>query len=153
MAPITKLSHWLPTRSIPQLATKILPRQTATTTVVAPANNNNNNNNGLSGGAIAGIVIGSVLGFLLLCWLLYSCFNLSRPRDWGETFGEKETTYVRSPSRRRSSHHHHHHGSRRTSEVRPVYVETRGRSPRSPQPVYYARDVRRSKRDGRTYYG
>ncbi|ETS74859.1 hypothetical protein PFICI_13343 [Pestalotiopsis fici W106-1] len=153
MAPVKELSNWLPTRSIPELATKIIARQTATTTVVAPAPNNNNNNNNLSGGAIAGIVIGSVAGFLLLSWLLYSCFNLSRPRNWGETFGEKDTVYTRSPSRSRHRHHHHHHHSRRNSEVRPVYVETRGRSPRSPQPVYYARDVRRSKRDGRSYYG
>lgn len=37
-----------------------------------------NGYNNLSGGAIAGIVIGSILGFLVLLWLVYCCWAMGR---------------------------------------------------------------------------
>ncbi|KAH8655210.1 hypothetical protein BX600DRAFT_439721 [Xylariales sp. PMI_506] len=89
--------------------------------------------------------------------------------------------YVRHSHNGSAHHHHHrhhdgHHHSRRShsrsssgrgysrsphrrasvevtsTTTRPVYVE-RGRSPRTPQPVYYAREARRDRRGSRTYYG
>ncbi|KAF1735103.1 hypothetical protein CRV24_004022 [Beauveria bassiana] len=67
-----------PSRTVP-----LQPRQasTATTTVTVTSNPNNGNGGGstLDGGAIAGIVIGSIVGFLLLVWIIRSCFNLGGP--------------------------------------------------------------------------
>lgn len=178
MAPIYR-ENLLPTRTLSQLATAVLPRQTTTTTVVATDGDNGGGSTTLSAGAIAGIVIGSIAGFLLLLWIIRSCSNLGRPGVWGNTFGSTEKlptgvepAYVKpSPgghSRHHHGHHHdHHHRSRsrhhdhsprRSFEVRnvtstqPVYVG-RGRSPRAPQPVYYATDTRREGRGRRTYYG
>jgi hypothetical protein len=38
-----------------------------------------NSNNSLQPGTIVGIVLGSVGGFLLILWLIYTCLNLSTP--------------------------------------------------------------------------
>ncbi|KAI1868521.1 uncharacterized protein JN550_006437 [Neoarthrinium moseri] len=184
MAPVQRLANTiLPTRSISDLATKILPRQASTTTIVATTETTSGGTV-LSGGAIAGIVIGSIAGFLLILWLLRSCTNLGSPGLWGSTFGShdekppktSEPAYLYTQETRgghRHGHHHHHgHRSRsrhshydrsprRSVEVRnvtttrPVYTE-RGRSPRAPQPTYHARDARdarRERRSSRTYYG
>ncbi|KAI0126707.1 hypothetical protein BJ170DRAFT_596282 [Xylariales sp. AK1849] len=165
-----------PTRSLVQAVTKTLVARQETTTVVAETNNGGNN---LSGGEIAGIVIGSIVGFLLILWIIRSCTNLGNPALWGNTFGSRdelpaskgvEPTYVRQSGPRSSRHHHrsrsrHSHydrSPRRSVEVRnvsttrPVYYERSGRSPKPPQPVYYARDTRESRREGRgrrSYYG
>ncbi|CAK7233793.1 hypothetical protein SCUCBS95973_008716 [Sporothrix curviconia] len=74
---------------------------------------------GLSGGAIAGIVIGSVVGFLLLLWIIRSCFNLGAPPD-------REAWYDDPPPRRRR--HHRREDSR-------YYYSERGRT-RPPYGVY-----------------
>lgn len=171
MAPINDfMSRLLPTRSIPQLATKVVTRQSTTTVVVSDGTSGNSSRT-LSGGAIAGIVVGSIVGFLLLLWIIRSCSNLGRPGGWGGTFGEQEKppprgpdpAYYRQESRRASHHSHHGHRSRsrshydhsprrstsRAVEVEPVYV-SRGRSqPRAPQPVYVAQDTRQPRRSRR----
>ena len=81
----------------------------------------------LTGGAIAGIVIGSIAGLLLLIWIFRSCSNLGAPpnappnpggRAWYDGVGGSPApalTHSRSRSREprrshsRRSHHHHHH--------------------------------------------
>ncbi|KAI1407594.1 hypothetical protein F5Y13DRAFT_125176 [Hypoxylon sp. FL1857] len=163
---VRELEHIKPTRTLPAAITKVLAARQGTTTVVAQDNGNSSQT--LSGGAIAGIVIGSIAGFLILLWIIRSCVNFRNPGAWGTTFepdNEKppsshyhaSTRYPREThghrSHSRHSHHsHRHHSPRRTSVVsitRPVYVEQpRGRSPRAPPAAYYS-DRRSS--DGRRY--
>ncbi|KAI1138284.1 hypothetical protein F5Y05DRAFT_56869 [Hypoxylon sp. FL0543] len=159
--------HVRPTRTLPAAITKVLPARQATTTVVTQDNGNSAQT--LSGGAIAGIVIGSIAGFLLLLWIIRSCINYRNPGAWGSSFEPdyekppsshnhashrypRETHGHRSRSRHSHHSHHHSHSPRRTSVVsvtRPVYVEPqRGRSPRAPPAAYYS-DRRSS--DGRRY--
>lgn len=77
---------------------------------------------GPGAGAVVGIVLGSVAGFILLCWLLYSLTNASRNNISGE-----EEVVVRR--RRNSNSHRSRRGSR--SEVREVReVREYDRSPR-----------------------
>ncbi|EMR71507.1 hypothetical protein UCREL1_1451 [Eutypa lata UCREL1] len=171
-------AHINPTRTLSEVASKALhPRQAATTTVVSDIDSGSNQTT-LSGGQIAGIVIGSIAGFLLLLWIIRSCTNLGRsPTTWGDTFEpehEKPVTHRRhhhssTPyyhqethrSRSRHSHGHggHSHSPRRSVEVRPVYYEggrSRGRSPRAPPAAYTnggldGRDLRRSSGGSRNY--
>lgn len=60
-------------------------------------------NDGPAPGAVAGIVIGAVGGFLLVLWLLYTCFNLGGfPGFRGGEVVEEEIVRHRSRSPRRS---------------------------------------------------
>lgn len=83
----------------------IAPRQaaTATVTVVADSNTDGNKTSTLNGGAIAGIVIGSVVGILLLIWVIKSCFNFGAPRP------DVEPLYHPGEPKR---HHRSHRGRR-----------------------------------------
>ncbi|KAK4119582.1 hypothetical protein N657DRAFT_650073 [Parathielavia appendiculata] len=141
-----------PTRTLPHLlynrqtTTTVTPTSTAVVVVTdtndAPAaasTDDLDDARTLSGGAIAGIVIGSIAGFLLLVWIIRSCTNLGAPpgdeavpgRPWyGSVRDEYPPRHAgRGRSRGRSHshehHHHHHHGhgasrsrSRRVSVVR-----------------------------------
>ncbi|KAH9986262.1 hypothetical protein F4779DRAFT_305800 [Xylariaceae sp. FL0662B] len=157
-APIGRLlqrepAQTTPTKTLPRAITKVLAARQATTTVVQGSEDSSSTQ--LSGGAIAGIVVGSIAGLLLLIWIIRSCSNLGNPRGWGATFGadpepEKLSAAYRYPSethghRSRSRHSRHsHHSPRRTSIVevdRPVYYGQRGRSPRPPPPAYYSREM------------
>lgn len=149
-----------PSRTLPHLLHALSPRQTQTTTGPAAtvtvlnsggggnnANGNTDNNapngnpdptstTGLTGGAIAGIVIGSIAGFLLLVWIIRSCTNLGAPpgeeavpgRPW---YGGVRDEYEGPPAR----------ASRRRSR------DGRGRSP-GPSP----RRSRSRNEDGGYYY-
>ncbi|KAK3349738.1 hypothetical protein B0T25DRAFT_248613 [Lasiosphaeria hispida] len=153
-----------PTKSL--LSPALIQRQTApgaTVTVIAGDPNNNGPASSddldqartLSGGAIAGIVIGSIAGLLLLFWIIRSCSNLGAPpgaapnpggRAWYDGVRDEYPPHHRHSSRSRSRHsrrshrahsRHHstsgHRGHRRSvsevREVRPVAV-VRDRSPR-----------------------
>ncbi|KAI8623767.1 hypothetical protein F5Y19DRAFT_350050 [Xylariaceae sp. FL1651] len=153
-----------PTRTLPQAITRVLTaRQAVTTTTTVVTESSGGNSNGLSGGAIAGIVIGSIAGFLLLLWIIRSCMNLGHPGIWGSTFdsdrekpSQPPAAYYANgdPYRHRSHHSHHSRGPRRVSVVSAtqpvVYEQQRGRSPQAPPAAYYGRtsydgrDVRRS---------
>jgi Ni/Co efflux regulator RcnB len=109
----------------------------------------------LTAGAIAGIIIGSVVGILLLIWVVRSCFNLGAPPQ------EREGLYhdVEPKRHRHHSRHHSHSRPRRyshTSEVSmpaPVVVAetSRSRSGHRQPAYYYASDDRRGRRYKRTY--
>jgi hypothetical protein len=98
----------------------------------------------LSGGAIAGIVIGSIFGVLLLWWIIRSCgggfgFGSRAPSQSpapGYYHYEKNHGRGRSRSSHRHRHHHHHHSPRRSSSLRPVVIESHGVAPRAPEPIY-----------------
>ncbi|KAI9642184.1 hypothetical protein NHQ30_008986 [Ciborinia camelliae] len=101
-----------------------------------------------SPGTIVGIVLGSVGGFLLILWLLYTCAMLSRPAAQS-TYTEDVT--FRENVRRRS--HNSHRGSRprsrRVSTTEKVEIRrqrSRSRS-RSRSPVRVVREeVRETRR-------
>ncbi|KAK8104345.1 uncharacterized protein PG998_011378 [Apiospora kogelbergensis] len=152
MAPfVNPLPALTPTRTLPSLLTRALrPRQATATIITTDVETEEHHD--LSGGAIAGIVIGSIVGFLLLCWILRSCLNLGKPGIWGYTFGAKddppprrsspsyayrqETHLHRSRSRHSGHHHHHHHHSHGRSPRRKS-VEVRQVSTVRPASGYY----------------
>ncbi|KAL2258101.1 hypothetical protein VTK26DRAFT_8728 [Humicola hyalothermophila] len=113
------------------LPTRTLAARQSTVTVVADPSSGGNDDpddaSTLTGGAIAGIVIGSVAGFLLVAWIVRSCTNLGAPpgdddavpgRPW---YGGVRDEYPpRHVSRRRSW------GRRSRSRSRSVSVSRGG---------------------------
>ncbi|TVY48225.1 hypothetical protein LOCC1_G003885 [Lachnellula occidentalis] len=87
-------------------------------------------------GTIVGIVIGSVAGFLLILWLLYTCLNFNG--GGGNGFGGGESAYTESvPRERRKSHHSGSRRSRRDNET----IEIRSQSQvRAPSPIRIVRE-------------
>ncbi|CAH0050340.1 unnamed protein product [Clonostachys solani] len=69
----------VPTWTTTDTPSRVVARQAVTTVTVVATNDDCVNCTQLSGGAIAGIVIGSIFGFLLLLWIIRSCFNLGAP--------------------------------------------------------------------------
>jgi hypothetical protein len=101
----------LRTRSLSHLSTTVLnwlhKRQTFDTIIPTTYGSINS---GPSPGTIVGIVLGSVGGFLLLLWLLYTCLNFG-------TITSSDSSYTESvvvTDRRKSTH-----GSTRTRSRRP----------------------------------
>ncbi|KAK0615357.1 hypothetical protein B0T17DRAFT_620146 [Bombardia bombarda] len=124
----------------------------------------------LSGGAIAGIVIGSIAGLLLLIWIIRSCSNLGAPpsapandRAWYD--GVRDEYPPAHAGRRSHSHapshhsHRHSHSRHRSVDMREVPVTVvRSRSPRPPAATYlvesrddYARGRRHESRNRSRY--
>ncbi|KAL3964701.1 hypothetical protein ACCO45_001705 [Purpureocillium lilacinum] len=131
---------------------------TATVTVVSGSGDSSDSGGSsattLSGGAIAGIVIGSIAGFLLLVWIYRSCFNIGAPpgedrEAWYHDVDPKRSphrhhhhhSYTHSRPRHGGGHHHRHHSRRRSSlsstmsTPPPVVVRETSRT----QPVYVSR--------------
>lgn len=59
-------------------------------------------NAGPQPGTVVGIVLGSVAGFLLLLWVMYTCFGVDNPFGSSRVVVEEEV--VRRRSRSRSRH-------------------------------------------------
>ncbi|KAF5122530.1 hypothetical protein E5D57_013012 [Metarhizium anisopliae] len=142
-----KLIDTTPTTVLVASRASLLARQVTTTVTVIADSSDGDTTNTLTGGAIAGIVIGSVVGILLLIWVIRSCFNLGAPPQ------ERDRLYHHiEPTRHR--HHSRHHSRPRsypyTSEVsRPasVIVTDTGRAGSSQrQPTYASSDDRRGRR-------
>ncbi|KAG6010738.1 hypothetical protein E4U21_004126 [Claviceps maximensis] len=116
--PNTPLTHARRNPNVipPKAALSLLARQAqapATVTVTAipvtpppRAPNNDTASSTLGGGAIAGIVIGSVVGLLLLLWIVRSCLNLGAAQ-------KREGMYPHVKPER-----HHRHRSRHVSRPR-----------------------------------
>ncbi|TDZ21821.1 hypothetical protein Cob_v005393 [Colletotrichum orbiculare MAFF 240422] len=169
MAPLTPHSNPIPlsgltprvlqpsrTESLPSHIRDIFARQVVTVTSTPESTDESASDNNLSGGAIAGIVIGSIAGFLLLLWIIKSCGAWGQPNDWGDKDSYDDRRHHhdhrgRSPGsrhRRRNHHGHYHHETSRSrrpsyevNEVRyaqPVVYEKRrpSASPRAPAAVY-----------------
>ncbi|ROW03677.1 hypothetical protein VMCG_05366 [Cytospora schulzeri] len=128
-----------PTGTIPHAITRFLETRQSTTTVQSDQSSSGSN---LSGGAIAGIVIGSIVGFLLLWWIFKSLSNLGAPpqekRDpaWYDDVSAKRSRSRHSRRASRGSYYVQETYPRRSSRevtrvVQPVYVE-----PRRPSRTY-----------------
>lgn len=142
-------------------ATRVLHARQSTVTVTSTSDTSDQSasSNNLSGGAIAGIVIGSIAGFLLLLWIFRSCSNLGGPpqeekhdpawyddvgagrrRSRGHSRGRRGSYYAREVHAPRRS------GSREVRTVQPVVYE-----PRRPSRTH-DKHRRRSRSEGRAYY-
>lgn len=85
-------------------------------------------NAGPDPGTVVGITLGSVGGFLLLLWLVYTCLQIGGRGDTVSSYGT--ASVVTRKSRRRHSKHHHRSPARReTVEIRTSRV------PPAPQPT------------------
>jgi hypothetical protein len=113
-----------PTRTLASLISRVLPRQnTAATALVSIPGSYGGLNSSPDPGTVAGIVLGSVGGFLLLLWLIYLCVNFGNP-DTASSYGTASIATRRS---RRSSHRHHHKPPVRLRATETVEVRTRER--------------------------
>lgn len=104
-----------------------------------------NNGTCLGGGEIAGIVIGTIFGTLLVLWLIQSCTGgLARPTIAATPYQEEI-----EPKRHHKHHSRSRHSRRRSSglsEPPPVILADRSRS-RHRQPTYvYTDDLGRGRR-------
>ncbi|KAF4983903.1 hypothetical protein FZEAL_779 [Fusarium zealandicum] len=124
-----------PTLSPPTLVAR-QDAPTATVTVISDGGGSGTN---LSGGAIAGIVIGTVFGTLLLLWVIRSCFNLGAPPQ------EREKWYHYTEPR----HRHRSRSRRRRSSVSvppPVVIRnSHSRSHRGSSPSHHYSDSDRGR--------
>ncbi|KAL2020302.1 hypothetical protein VTK56DRAFT_8530 [Thermocarpiscus australiensis] len=147
-----------PTRTLPDVLTHILPRQQPTTTVIVDSGAGSSSNSGLDGGAIAGIVIGTVVGILLLWWIIRACAkprapDVSRQGWYDDTVPRSRSrSRSRSHSHRRRHRHHHHH--RHRSSSRPVVLEEKVQytAPRRPSAAYVYPERRSRSRSATRYY-
>lgn len=139
------LPRSLGTATIPDIPS-VVRRQNAPATVTIISESNSGGAN-LSGGAVAGIVIGSVIGVLLILWIIRSCFNLGSPPQ------DREMLYRDVPPRRRHSHHAHIRRASSISVPPPVFIQqsrSRSRS-RRPSATYVYTEKPRG-RSGRRHH-
>jgi hypothetical protein len=141
-----------PTKTVPAGPAGVLfTRQSTVTVTAAPAGDNTSSGSQLSGGAIAGIVVGSIIGFLLLLWIIRSCFNLGAPPGQQRDAWYNDLPRRHSHSLRYSQHSSRSRSRRRRSSTRPVVIEEKTtRNLRRPDDVL-VHDSRRGSR-GRGYY-
>ncbi|ROT40699.1 hypothetical protein SODALDRAFT_321998 [Sodiomyces alkalinus F11] len=131
-----------PTPSQPRQITPVVPRQESETTLIIPTTYTNIGD--LAPGAVAGIVLGSVFGFLLLVWLVYMCTSGIAPavetRTDDSSLPPPPPPHRSRRSRHQHHHHHHHPPSHRRSggRARVIATETtrvRSSGGRGPGPI------------------
>lgn len=96
----------------------------------------------LGPGAIVGVTLGAVAGFLLILWMIYTCLNFGRPIENSSSSVYTGTATSVLSVRSRSRHHHHrkHRSPARgpriiaTEEIRVRERESVSRS-RPPGPI------------------
>lgn len=108
----------LPTQTTNSLWTRILEIRQTTTTVIPNIipTTYGSINSGPSPGTVVGIVLGSVAGFLLLLWLIYTCLNFGTVGA-ASTYTEEVVVARDRRKSHRGSHRGSHRSSRRHSEV------------------------------------
>lgn len=126
--PLTAISKRFHAASIPALASRTLKTAIADTPTRALLHARQQTtdtvpghypslNSGPDPGTVVGIVLGSVGGFLLLLWLIYTCFQIGGRGETVSSYGT--ASVVTRKSRRRHSRHHHRSPARReTVEIR-----------------------------------
>jgi len=171
-----------PTLPLPEVLSHLLsPRQATATVTIIPTTSNSDSSSSqsaggssISGGGIAGIVIGTIVGLLLIAWIVRSLSgdnkknNTAAPapdndrQGWyddraGAVHGRTSSRHRHHSSRSRSRDHHraHRHHSRRSSTPRPVVVvddKAVYGEPRRPSGAYVVPmgEVRRSRSQGRS---
>ena len=90
-APVAALVTSSPSTALPSAVSS----STSTAGAVPAGGGGSSSSSGLSGGAIAGVVIGSVVGVCLLCVLLFVCAGFGRRHKGGEA-GEVKPTRMSS---------------------------------------------------------
>ena len=135
-------SALLPTRTLrPRSLASLFQRQTTVTAnPIIPATYSGLGR-GPTPGTIVGIVFGSVAGFLLILWLIYTCFNLGGNMRGSSSVIEEETVVrrrSRSPrrtsTRRSSPRRRSSPSSRSASEVIEIQSSRRERTPPRREP-------------------
>ncbi|KAF9881823.1 hypothetical protein CkaCkLH20_00969 [Colletotrichum karsti] len=118
----------------------LIHRQTLDDDVVVPAHYGGWSP--LSSGAIVGITLGAVAGFLLILWMIYTCLNFGRPVENSSSSVYTGTATSVLSVRSRSRHRHRKHRSPArgpriiaTEEVRVRERESVSRSRPPPGPV------------------
>lgn len=86
-------------------------------------------NDGPPPGTVVGVVIGSVCGFLLLLWLLYSCFNMGDAGVYEEEIVRRRSRSPRRSSRSRSEMTQQRGSPRRETRRETIIVEERRAPP------------------------
>ncbi|EHA54645.1 hypothetical protein MGG_01488 [Pyricularia oryzae 70-15] len=84
-------------------------------------------------GTVVGITLGSVAGFLLILWIIYTCINLGNPGIAETTSSYGGTASV--VTRKTRGHSHHRHSSRHHSRRRGSRIEVRTTSTSRPARV------------------
>ncbi|KAK4139771.1 uncharacterized protein C8A04DRAFT_15554 [Dichotomopilus funicola] len=182
MAPLPTPTTTFQTHHHPSPILPVHPRQATITVTPSPSANSDTSSptdaKTLSGGAIAGIVIGSIAGFLLLLWIIRSCTNLGAPpgeavpgRPWyGSVRGEGPVREVYEGRRSRSGsrgrrregyrggnyergyghHGHRHHHRHRSGSRQGEFV---GPVVQEAVPAVVVRDEARRRSRSQGYYG
>lgn len=89
-------------------------------------------NTGPAPGTVVGIVFGSVAGFLLLLWLIYTCFSIGGAPPVSSVVDEREEVVVRRRSRSSPRREVSSHTRSEVIEVSQTRDRTRTPSPPSP---------------------
>ncbi|KAF7952738.1 hypothetical protein EAE96_005967 [Botrytis aclada] len=121
-----------------ELLTRLISRQTTSSNPSIIPTTYGQQNNSPSPGTVVGIVLGSVGGFLLLLWLLYTCCTLGRRQSAQSTVTEDVTFRENVRRRSHNSHRSSRPHSRRVSTTEKV--EIRRQRSRSPAPVRVVRE-------------
>lgn len=98
-------------------AVLLAPRQATTGFVTIPSTYGGGGSS-VSPGAVAGIVVGAVAGFIILVVWCLSCFGYA-PRVYYGGDGGRERRRGRRGSRHHHHTHHHHHHQRRHGHRQP----------------------------------
>lgn len=86
-------------------------------------------NSGPAPGTVVGVVIGSVCGFLLLLWLIYSCFYMGSGDTYDEEIVRRSSRSGRRSSRSRSEMTQQRSSPRQQTRRETVIVEERRAPP------------------------